>query len=55
MCVQNKAVVEKGTPYIVFSYLTPVRFRRYSGVNLCPVPPAEWLDFARIWRAASDW
>jgi len=48
LCVQNRAFVEKGIPYMVFSYLTPVRFRRYSDCNLCPDSFQPWLGFARV-------
>ena len=34
--VQNDVVVQKGTPYVVFSCLTPAQFRRYSSFHLCP-------------------
>jgi hypothetical protein len=34
MCVQNKAVAENGTLYIVFSYLTPGGQRQYSNSQI---------------------
>jgi len=40
MCVQYDEVSPKAIQDIVFYCLTPVRFRRYSSLNLCAASPA---------------
>src|SRR5215469_547382 len=39
--VQHNVLVHKGAQYMVFSYLTPAGFRRYSSLHLCPPYPAR--------------
>jgi hypothetical protein len=55
LCVQNGVVVQKGTPYMVFSCLTPVQFRRYSSSNLCATSPAKGEGFSEGTLWESNW